>query len=117
MGIVPENEYLNGLEGEGVIRRVGNSVTSVKIGQRVLLHNKGTLANRLQVFPQKCHAIPDEMSFEVSNRSVTPLALMLMSTSGRSHDAECISCHHAQSFTPCKHAEEPSKPLLTIRRE
>jgi NADPH:quinone reductase-like Zn-dependent oxidoreductase len=66
MGIVPENEYLLGLEGAGVIRRVGNSVHSVKIGQRVLLHNKGTFANRLQVFPEKVHVLPDSMSFEVS---------------------------------------------------
>jgi NADPH:quinone reductase-like Zn-dependent oxidoreductase len=114
MGIIPENEYLIGLEGAGIVRRVGNSVTSLKIGQRVLLHNKGAFANRLQVSPQKCHVMPDEMSFEVNNRSVTSFASMLMSTSGRSHDGECISCHHAQSFTPCKYAEEPSKPLLTI---
>jgi len=64
MGIVPENEYLLGLEGAGVIRRVGNSVNTLQIGQRVLLHNKGTFANRLQVFPEKCHVIPDSMSFE-----------------------------------------------------
>lgn len=66
MGIVPENEYLLGLEGAGVIRRIGSSVHSLKVGQRVLLHNKGTFANRLQVFPEKVHPIPDSMSFEVS---------------------------------------------------
>lgn len=70
MGIVPENEYLLGLEGAGVIKRVGSLVQTLKTGQRVLLHNKGTFANRIQVFPAKVHVIPDSMSFEVGTYSI-----------------------------------------------
>lgn len=66
MGIVPENEHLLGLEGAGVVRRIGSSVRSFSVGQRVLFHNKGTFANRLRLPANKVHAIPDSMSFEVS---------------------------------------------------
>jgi len=72
MGIVPENEYLLGLEGAGVVRRVGKDVHSFEIGQRVLLHNKGTFANRLHVYPEKCYVLPDELSFEVSRPCPDP---------------------------------------------
>lgn len=65
MGIVPEDEYRPGLEGAGVIRRVGNMVSSLKIGQRVLVYEKGTFANRIQVTPERVYPLPDSMSFEV----------------------------------------------------
>ncbi len=67
MGIVPENEHLPGLEGAGVIRRVGSSVSSLKAGQRVLMYVKGTFANRIQVTPERVYPLPDSMSFEVSS--------------------------------------------------
>ena len=67
MGIVPENEHLLGLEGAGVIRRVGSLVKSLKIGQRVLVYEKGTFANRIQLTPDRVHPLPNSMSFEVRN--------------------------------------------------
>jgi NADPH:quinone reductase-like Zn-dependent oxidoreductase len=66
MGIVPENEHLPGLEGAGVIRRVGSLVSSLKVGQRVLVYEKGTFANRVQVTPERVYSLPTSMSFEVS---------------------------------------------------
>ncbi len=66
MGIVPENEHLPGLEGAGVIRRVGGSISSLKVGQRVLVYEKGTFANRIQLTAARVHPLPDSMSFEVS---------------------------------------------------
>lgn len=67
MGIVPENEHLPGLEGAGVIRRVGNLVSSLNVGQRVLVYEKGTFANRIQVTPERVYPLPASMSFEVSS--------------------------------------------------
>ena len=67
MGIVPENEHLPGLEGAGVIRRVGNLISSLKVGQRVLVYEKGTFANRIQVTPERVYPLPASMSFEVSS--------------------------------------------------
>lgn len=75
MGIVPENEYLLGLEGAGVIRRVGNQVSSLKIGQRVLVYEKGTFANRIQLTPERVYPLPDWMSFEVCHPVVEPASL------------------------------------------
>jgi NADPH:quinone reductase-like Zn-dependent oxidoreductase len=67
MGIVPENEHLPGLEGAGVIRRVGSLVSSLNVGQRVLVYEKGTFANRIQVTPERVYPLPASMSFEVSS--------------------------------------------------
>ncbi|KAH6662359.1 hypothetical protein B0J14DRAFT_288058 [Halenospora varia] len=64
MGIVPENEHLLGLEGAGIIKQVGKSVEWFSPGQRVLFHNKGAFANRLQLPASKCHLIPNSISFE-----------------------------------------------------
>lgn len=64
MGIVPENQYLLGLEGAGTIRRLGKAVDSYSIGQRVLVFEKGTFANRIEATTERVHAIPDSMTFE-----------------------------------------------------
>ena len=65
MGIVPENQYLLGLEGAGVVRRVGKVAASqYHIGQRVLVFEKGTFGNRIIATTERTHAIPDSMSFE-----------------------------------------------------
>lgn len=66
MGIVPENEYLLGIEGAGIVRRVGDSddAQQYKIGDRVAVLKNGTFANRIQVPVQRVHRIPDSLSFE-----------------------------------------------------
>ncbi|KAK8066217.1 PKS-like enzyme [Apiospora hydei] len=64
MGIVPENEHLLGLEGAGVVRRVHPSVTRFKPGDRVVVFEKGTFANRIILSTERTHHIPDDMSFE-----------------------------------------------------
>lgn len=65
MGIVPENQFLLGLEGAGVVRRVGKLANNYKVGQRVLIFKKGTFANRSIATTERVHHIPDTMSFEV----------------------------------------------------
>ncbi|RYP43908.1 hypothetical protein DL768_009576 [Monosporascus sp. mg162] len=68
MGLVPGNEQLLGLDGAGVIRRLGKGTGGYYIGQRVLANRKGSLANRVQctvngeIFP-----IPENVSFEVAS--------------------------------------------------
>lgn len=62
MGIVPENEFLLGLEGAGTIRRAGS--TSYRVGQRVLVFEKGTYANRIIATTERVYPIPDSMTYE-----------------------------------------------------
>lgn len=65
MGLVPADEHRLGLEGAGVVRRVGRGTGSLKVGQRVLVYDKGTFANRVQSPIEAIHPLPDSMSFEV----------------------------------------------------
>ncbi|KAI1103410.1 putative polyketide synthase [Jackrogersella minutella] len=65
MGVVPENHRLLGLEGAGTIRRVGANLNSpFRIGQRVLVFEKGTFANRIIATTERTIAIPDWLSYE-----------------------------------------------------
>jgi len=64
MGIVPENEYLLGLEGSGVVRRVGKAAGRFRVGDRVAVLKNGTFANRIQCPIERAHHIPPGMSFE-----------------------------------------------------
>lgn len=70
MGIIPENQHLLGLEGAGVIKRVGKSASQFTVGQRVLVFEKGTFGNRIIATMECTHAIPDDMSFEVRSFEV-----------------------------------------------
>ncbi|PYI31660.1 polyketide synthase [Aspergillus indologenus CBS 114.80] len=64
MGIVPENEYLLGLEGAGIVRCVGAGLSPDLVGSRMAFIIKGSLANRVQVPIGYTHEIPASMSFE-----------------------------------------------------
>ena len=65
MGIVPENQFLLGLEGAGTVRRVGRNLNRpFHVGQRVLVFEKGCFANRIQLTTQRTYPLPDAMSFE-----------------------------------------------------
>lgn len=64
VGIVPENEYLLGGEGSGIITRIAPGVTTLKPGQRVAFFKKGSFGNRIQASAQVVHVIPDSMYFE-----------------------------------------------------
>ena len=63
MGIVPENEHLLGLEGAGIVRRVGKGASKFSVGDRVAILKNGTFANRIQCPIERAHHIPDTMSF------------------------------------------------------
>jgi NADPH:quinone reductase-like Zn-dependent oxidoreductase len=64
MGIVPENEHLLGLEGSGIVRRVGNKAGTFHVGDRVAILKNGTFANRIQCPIERAHHIPSDMSFK-----------------------------------------------------
>ncbi|KAB8230322.1 uncharacterized protein BDW43DRAFT_314191 [Aspergillus alliaceus] len=67
MGIVPENEHILGLEGAGIVRRLGKDVHNVRkleIGQRVLVFKKGAFCNRVRAEAERVYPIPDSMTFE-----------------------------------------------------
>ncbi|KAK8058457.1 Acyl transferase/acyl hydrolase/lysophospholipase [Apiospora phragmitis] len=64
IGLVPENEYVLGAEGSGVIMRIAPDVTSFKPGERVAFFRKGSFGNRVQANVRVVHAIPDTLSFE-----------------------------------------------------
>lgn len=66
MGLLQANEYLLGLEGGGVIRRLGLNTGSLKVGQRVVVSRKGSFANRVQCPIEAIYPIPDWMSYEVN---------------------------------------------------
>lgn len=66
LGLVPENQYMLGLEGAGIIRRLGAGKKAQKfhIGQRVVLIRRGSFGNKVQCPVEGVHAIPDWMTFE-----------------------------------------------------
>lgn len=64
MGIVPENEHLLGLEGAGVVRRVGEGVKGFAVGDRVVTIEKGLLANRIHAPVKRVVKIPEALTFE-----------------------------------------------------
>jgi NADPH:quinone reductase-like Zn-dependent oxidoreductase/acyl transferase domain-containing protein/NAD(P)-dependent dehydrogenase (short-subunit alcohol dehydrogenase family) len=66
MGLVPEDEYQLGLEGSGMVTRVGRNVKIRHVGQRVLVYSRGSFANRVQAEPQRTLVLPDDMSFEAA---------------------------------------------------
>lgn len=64
MGIVPENEHLLGLEGSGVVRRVGKGTSKFRVGDRIAILKNGTFANKIQCPVERAHHIPSNMSFK-----------------------------------------------------
>ncbi|KAF9884922.1 hypothetical protein FE257_000913 [Aspergillus nanangensis] len=64
MGIVPDNEYSLGYECAGVVRRLGPAVKKFRVGDRVCMLKQGSHANRIRVHTDRCHVIPDTMSYE-----------------------------------------------------
>ena len=64
MGIVPENEHLLGLEGSGVVRRIGKGASKFRVGDRVAVLKNGTFANKIQCPVERAHHIPSNLSFK-----------------------------------------------------
>ena len=106
MGIVPEDQYLLGLEGAGVINRVGPQATPYQPGQRVLVYRRGTFANRVQVSKDCIHLLPDSMTFEVCNNQGAYMAILFITVLGSSHIGMHIPLLHLCPFRCGQHQEE-----------
>lgn len=63
MGLVGDKTQL-GVEGSGIIRRVGGNVTSISPGDRVIAVNAGLLRTSIVTTPNKCWVLPDSLSLE-----------------------------------------------------
>ena len=63
MGIVELSEPNLGLEASGVVRRVGPSVKTLRVGDRVMLAGRSTFSTSIVLSELLCAKIPDEMSF------------------------------------------------------
>ncbi|KAH8203671.1 hypothetical protein TruAng_002201 [Truncatella angustata] len=64
IGIIPENEFLLGGEGAGIVTRIAADVTKFVPGQRVAFFEKGSFANRVITKTEAVIGIEDPMSYE-----------------------------------------------------
>jgi NADPH:quinone reductase-like Zn-dependent oxidoreductase len=62
MGQIPDSKI--GLEGAGVIHRLGPGVTRFKLGDRVAFFTHGAHRTLLRTLADNCELIPEGMSFE-----------------------------------------------------
>ena len=94
MGIIPENQHLLGLEGAGIIRRVGSSASQFTVGQRVLVFEKGTFGNRIIATTERTYAIPDDMTFEVRSTWIRGDSCPANTFAGGFNIAQCLFDSH-----------------------
>ncbi|RYO78215.1 hypothetical protein DL763_009737 [Monosporascus cannonballus] len=64
LGNISENSEGLGFEGAGVVVRVGGSVTTRRIGQRVAVFGRGCFANRVTVSSKATLILPNGMPFK-----------------------------------------------------
>ena len=64
MGVVDAAKDGIGLEGAGVVRRLGSEVKDFKVGDRVIMFDHGCFSTRLAISAKLCAKIPEELSFE-----------------------------------------------------
>jgi acyl transferase domain-containing protein/NADPH:quinone reductase-like Zn-dependent oxidoreductase/SAM-dependent methyltransferase len=64
MGIVGSTSGTFGLEGSGIVRKIGSDVTDVAIGDRVFALGPGCFSTSQVVLASRCVKIPDDLSFE-----------------------------------------------------
>ncbi|KAJ6022991.1 hypothetical protein N7460_013386 [Penicillium canescens] len=64
MGHLSENSDRFGWEGAGVVVRVGDSVSTRHVGQRVAVFGRGCFANRVTVSCKATFPLPDDIPFE-----------------------------------------------------
>jgi NADPH:quinone reductase-like Zn-dependent oxidoreductase len=63
MGVVGSKKEF-GVEGSGIVRRVGPDVTGLQYGDRVALMHCGLFATRVVSFHQFCLKLPNDISLE-----------------------------------------------------
>lgn len=63
LGVVGDRSEF-GVEGSGVVRQVGSSVTHVKVGDAVIVVGDGLLCTRKIVAGERCFLLPDGISLD-----------------------------------------------------
>lgn len=64
MGVVDAEKDGIGLEGAGVVHRVGSEVKDFKVGDRVIIFEHGCFSTRMAISAKLCAKIPGDLSFE-----------------------------------------------------
>ena len=64
MGVVEGTKPGLGLEGSGIVRRVGSAVRNLSVGDRVIIFDHGCFSTRLVLSSKLCAKIPSGLSFE-----------------------------------------------------
>lgn len=64
MGIVDATKDGIGLEGAGIVRRVGPKVNDFQVGDRVMMFEHGCFSTRIAISAKFCAKIPSDLSFE-----------------------------------------------------
>ena len=64
MGIVDGPKDKLGLEGSGVVCRVGPEVKDLSVGDRVFISDLGCFSTRMMTSAKLCARIPDGLTFE-----------------------------------------------------
>ncbi|KAG9192485.1 hypothetical protein G6011_11219 [Alternaria panax] len=64
LGVVPYPEAGLGLEGSGIVSRIGPGVKNIQLGDRVMFLADGSFATRVVTPEQLCEKIPTDLSFE-----------------------------------------------------
>ncbi|MCJ1357758.1 MAG: hypothetical protein MMC33_007754 [Icmadophila ericetorum] len=72
MNIVQLPQTIFGLEGAGVVRRVGSQVKNLGIGDRVAMVERGTFSTLVVTLEILCAKLPDEISFEEASTMLFP---------------------------------------------
>lgn len=96
-GIISENEHLLGMEGAGVVTKVGQHCKEYNVGDRVVMFGQPTFANRIHCPVQFIHRIPDRMLFEEA--ATIPVAYLIsiycLSNIGNLRKGQSVLIHAA----------------------
>ncbi len=64
MGIVSSTSAALGLEGAGIVTRIGPSTKDISVGDRVFVLGAGCFSTTLVASEKACEKIPNTLSFE-----------------------------------------------------
>jgi NADPH:quinone reductase-like Zn-dependent oxidoreductase len=67
MGVITEKSFIGrglGYEGSGIITKIGSGVTSLKVGDRVIVSSSGSFTTTHRISRKLCAKMPDSMTFE-----------------------------------------------------
>lgn len=101
MGLVGQKGEF-GLEGSGIIRRVGPDVDDFQCGDQVALMNSGLLATRVIVPRKSCLKLPEDLTMKdaATMLSVYVTAIYSLLHAGGLTKGQVCSMHRYPCFLP-----------------